>query len=939
MRSSDFQFLDHVTWDEYLVQLRLEDPIQFHYFHGPALNGLLCSALNRHPLGSHIALNPVESGRIAYRRGDPYKFSLTLIGHCPELAQKIESGLSLMGQAPPPDKTFGRFEVIEFESLAQPNKPVNFSDDITLQFVTPLRMERTQGTKGKQFFDPTFFDAPRFLRLLYDRAYDLGKLSATPLPPYHLPDIPKTHTAQTSLIWIDAPYHAQRKTFGGVVGLVKLKATMSHDWKHLLWLGQCIQVGRNSAFGFGRYLLNPPHQETNSPSPKAARTIQDLALSAENMMEAFQHVKFNQGRAGSDGETINDFSANLFLNLDDLARSVSKQKYHSHALTGVILPKSQGNIRALAIPTLRDRILQRAVTQVLSPVWDLLLEESSFAYRKGLSRAGAAQAIQKAYNQGFRYILESDIESFFDNVDWDILQDKLHALLIQDPVVDLIMSWVTQDVVFEGQVVKRTRGLPQGAAISPLLANLYLDQFDEALQDDFRLIRYSDDFVVLCKSKKSAENALKRAQSALAPLKLQIKSTKTHIVDFEQGFQYLGYIFCRSVILESKKEKQPPGAINIENLSPDQIPPNHWLTHVDLGKIKEIKQAPSPSTSSLATDRDVMSDGRFPVYLTDPDVFVRLSGQSLVLSYQNRQDTEAIRIPLAKILAVIDYGRPSITLPAVVKLSQADIPTYFQDYTGKTYLTIPSVLPDYALWSRQMECRSHPLVLSRFAQAVTCAKIHNYRVMCTRRQWDNQVIQELKDLESKCGQTDKIATMRGYEGRAAATYFQAFSHSVLPKWNFQGRVKHPPTDPINAMLSLGYSCLYHHITTALQICALNPAVGWYHEPRANYMALACDVQEEFRYLVDGLVLYLLNRNKVTPEDFEFDQSSRFPVLMSNSFRKLFLSLLEERLMTEFKPDDKTKSTISYRRFFIRQARQIQTICHHPEKCYVPLRIH
>ena len=930
----DFQFLDHLSFEEYQIQLKLQEPVRFHYYHGPVLHGLLCRALNRHPLGPEIALYPAESGRIEYRTSDSYNFGLALFGDCPKLAGQIRSGLEQVGKSPPVGKTVGAFAVTQFARQDEIQPLPKLPEDITLQFITPLRVERRQPLKGKRFFDPAFFDLQRFLRLLHDRVYDLCKLSGTALPPYQVPDIPEVQVHQKSLIWIDTPYHGERKTIGGVVGFVRFKGDLPDHWKRLLWLGQRVHVGRNSAFGFGRYMLTDSQRSLHL---QRAQTMLELSTAPSNMMEAFHHVKLNQGTAGSDGESIEAFERDLLRNLEALTTSVREGRYRSQPLTGIIRPKSSGKIRALAIPSVRDRILQRAVTQVLGPCWDLLMEESSFAYRKGLSRVGAAKAIQNAYNDGFRYILESDIESFFDNVDWDLMEDKLRALLISDSIVDIIVGWMKEDVIFRGQRIKRDRGLPQGAAVSPLLANVYLDQFDESLQDDFRLVRYSDDFVVLCKSKERAEEALERTRQALASLELKIKPAKTRIVNFERGFQYLGYIFCRSVVVESEKKKETEKPL-AEHLTADDIPHNSWLTHVDISRTKEITRPPSLISAPLAADRDLQVDERFPVYLVDPDIFVRLSGQSLVLTYRNRPHTEDAKIPFNKILAVIDYGKPSITLHAVAKLSQAGIPTYFQNRTGQTYLAVPPRLPNYTVWLKQVQRQKNLQAASRFARAVVCAKIHNHRVLAVRRQWDATVTKKLKELEDKCAQIEEIEAIRGYEGRAAAVYFQHFAAAVSPKWSFHGRMKHPAGDPVNAMLSFGYTCLYHHLATALQICGLNPTIGWYHESRADYFALACDLQEEFRFLVDGLVLYLVNRNMVTPEDFHHDDNARIPVLMTTRFRKSFLAHMEERLMTEFKPDANSETAISYRRFFLRQARQVLSLCTDARRNYKPLRI-
>jgi len=581
-------FLDHLEIKAYRVELRLDDPIQCHFFHGPALNGLLCSVLNRHPVGPEIALFPVESGRVEYGQGQMYNFGVILFGHFSDLAGQIEAGLRALGARPRKSKTFGRFEVLAFESVALPIDELPQTNEVMLQLVTPLRMERQDGTKGRRFLAPDCFSPERFFRLFHDRVYDLCKLSSKPPPPYEIPELPETEVLKTALIWVDAPYHGHRKTFGGVVGSVHFKGDLPTEWRRLLWTGQYVGAGRNTAFGFGQYRLAP---EPSDLAMKKSRTFLELAISPENMVEAFGHIKLNPGMPGSDRESIDAFAKDLLVNLNDLAHSLHVGTYRPQPLAGMVLPKPKGSgkIRALAIPTVRDRIVQRSVTQILEPSFDLLLEESSFAFRKGFSRVGVAQAIAQAYEQGYRYILELDIESFFDNVDWLLLEDKLRALLYNDPIVDLIMDWVTQEVIFEGQTIKRTHGLPQGAAISPMLSKLYLDEFDESLQEGFRLIRYCDHFAVLCKSKEQAQQAQDKAMEALGRLELETKPAKTHMSDFDRGFQHLAYIFCQAMIVEVQKDQGRSSAISLKGLSPEQIPPNHWLTHCNLKIAKAIK--------------------------------------------------------------------------------------------------------------------------------------------------------------------------------------------------------------------------------------------------------------------------------------------------------------------------------------------------------------
>ncbi len=438
-------FLDCLEIQVYRIELRLQDPVQFHFFHGPALYGLLCNALNRHPLGPEIALFPVESGRIEYRKSDRYNFGLTLIGHCPGLAEQIRSGLIRMGQDPPVGKTIGAFSVIEFEWLPLPEMQTDFHDEMTLQFMTPLRMERLRGARGRQFFDAVFFDAARFLRLLHDRTYDLCKLSEAPLPAYQVPDIPKTQISDMSLTWVDVPY---TKTLGGVVGFVKLRAGMSEGWKRLLELGQSIGVGRNTAMGLGRYLVNPCPE---SLLLKPARTLLDLAISPSNLVEAFERIRAAGEQAGVDGETIEDFENNLFANLAEMVDSIRAGRYRSAPFEKISSQRSSGKAKSPAIPTVRDRLLQQAVTQTLKAAFDIFLRENSYAHRSDRSSERVA----------------------VDKVDWAIMERKLRSLFVFDPIVDIILDWTRQDMVIEDLPTKRSRGLPQGAAISPLLSSIY----------------------------------------------------------------------------------------------------------------------------------------------------------------------------------------------------------------------------------------------------------------------------------------------------------------------------------------------------------------------------------------------------------------------------------------------------------------------------------
>ena len=161
-------------------------------------------------------------------------------------------------------------------------------------------------------------------------------------------------------------------------------------------------------------------------------------------------------------------------------------------------------------------------------------------------------------DEGYRYVVDADIEQFFDNVDHELLLQRCTEVINDPDVVHLIKMWIEADALIEGVRTKRTNRLPQGAVVSPLLANLYLDRFDDMLQvKGNKLVRFADDFVILCKTKPQAEQALELTEDILAALKLKLHAEKTRITSFDEGFRSLGYLFVKSLVLPSKKPSSP----------------------------------------------------------------------------------------------------------------------------------------------------------------------------------------------------------------------------------------------------------------------------------------------------------------------------------------------------------------------------------------------
>ena len=276
----------------------------------------------------------------------------------------------------------------------------------------------------------------------------------------------------------------------------------------------------------------------------------DKVWNPRNLLAAFTKVKANGGAAGVDHQTMAMFAKHLEANLGHLSEALRTGTYRAQAIRRVYIPKP-GSLekRPLGIPTVRDRVVQTALRNVLEPIFERDFAEHSYGFRPNRGAKDALRRVSALLKAGYRYVVDADLRSYFDTIPHDRLMERIQTKIADGRVLDLIKAYLTQGVMEGLEAWQPTSGSPQGAVISPLLSNVYLDPLDHQMADgNQEMVRYADDFVILCRTREEAEAALQQVQTWTTAAGLTLHPEKTRIVDFEErgGFDFLGYHFERN---------------------------------------------------------------------------------------------------------------------------------------------------------------------------------------------------------------------------------------------------------------------------------------------------------------------------------------------------------------------------------------------------------
>jgi RNA-directed DNA polymerase len=283
----------------------------------------------------------------------------------------------------------------------------------------------------------------------------------------------------------------------------------------------------------------------------------DKVYALANLRAGFEKVKANRGAAGVDHQTIEMFGARLGENLEKLSRWLSEGSYRPQAIRRQWIPKAGSREkRPLGIPTVRDRVVQAALLNVLEPIFEWEYAEQSYGFRPNRGCKDALRRVDELLKRGYTWVVDADLKSYFDTIPHELLMGRVEEKVSDGGVIKLLQGYLKQDVMEAMRRWTPEGGTPQGAIISPMLSNIYLNPLDHEMeQQGIEMVRYADDFVILSRSEAEAEKALELVRQWTANAGLQLHPDKTRIVDATQegGFDFLGYHFERNMKWPRKK--------------------------------------------------------------------------------------------------------------------------------------------------------------------------------------------------------------------------------------------------------------------------------------------------------------------------------------------------------------------------------------------------
>jgi|APMI01.1.fsa_nt_gi CRISPR-associated protein Cas1 len=607
-------------------------------------------------------------------------------------------------------------------------------------------------------------------------------------------------------------------------------------------------------------------------------TLADTAFTEPALRRAWTAVLTANRDDGVPSPGVRRFEERLDDELGRLVADLAWGAYEPLPLTEFVLDEP-GRERVLHIPAVRDRVVERAVLDAITPVVDPLLGSGSYAYRPGLGVADAVQALARLRDEGLRWVLRADVDNCFPTIPVETARRLLGALVADADllrVVDLLLARGYRDA--SGRL-RRIRGVAQGCALSPMLANLVLSMVDaRVVAAGFPLVRYADDMAVAVDDETDAWEAARVLAAAVEELGMSLGAEDTRAMSFSEGFTFLG-----------------------EDFGP-RYPP-------------------------VLVDARVEDPGRKVLYAAVQGSRVRVAAGRVIV--ESSGDETLLDVPQSHVGRVVCFGSVGVSAGARSWAMAGDVDVMFASRRG-TYqgVLLAADAPRRAERIRAQVALSGSEKATVLARAIVEAKVRKQIVVLqhfSRRAHVDTVPNAVSAMSNvllllpDCGTS---AEAMGVEGAAAAAYFPALGALMPEGLTFTHRTRRPPLDVANSALSFLYTVLLGECVSALVAAGLEPVLGIMHADDEGRPSLALDLIEEFRPLVvDQVVLEAARQGRLTAAHGRVDPD-KAGVLLTQSGREVLLTAYENRMLRHTRgalPD----FAGSLRRHLYRQAQRLQ----------------
>ncbi|MBW4509469.1 MAG: CRISPR-associated endonuclease Cas1 [Scytonematopsis contorta HA4267-MV1] len=628
-----------------------------------------------------------------------------------------------------------------------------------------------------------------------------------------------------------------------------------------------------------------------------------MDFSLELLKAAWLQVRVGTKSAGVDGISVDLFESSASEQLRNIQHHLHNETYIASPAKGFYIAKKNGGKRLIGIPTVRDRIVQRLLLDELYfPLEDTFLD-CSYAYRPGHNIQQAVHNLHHYYQYQPKWIIKADIADFFDNICLALLLTFLEKLRLEPVLIRLLEGQLKSGIAITGKTNRPGKGLLQGGILSGALANLYLTDFDRrCLSHGINLVRYGDDFAITCESEAEANRILEKISLWLGEVYLKLQPDKTHTFSPDSEFTFLGYSFAKGKVYAPPPVKPAQSGEWVVN---DSGTPYFRKKNRPAKPVSRPPKACSidkPINFPRASISHYWQENMSTLYITDQGAYLSIKNQQFNVLYQNELK---IKIPANRISHVVVFGCCTVSNGVIKILLRCRIPVIYLSQKGRYYGRLETDgLAKVKYLARQIERSKDSEFVKKQAEAIVWAKLHNSRALLLKlnrrhsSKMASSAIDLIADLMDNLCQAESIEMLQGYEGKAATLYFQALGSMFTGEFAFDRRTKRPPTDPINGMLSLGYTLLNQNIYSFIQAVGLHTHFGNLHVPRNNHPALVSYVTEEFRAgIVDSLVAYLVNSHVFTIDDFTNPDEKGGVYFQPHALKK-FLKHWEEKLQSE-----------------------------------------